>query len=233
MKELKSKPESAEGAEVGNSSLPPRVLTETIIGAAIEVHRVTGPGLMESVYEECLCYELSQRGLRFQRQVELPVSYKGIKLDCGFRMDLVVEDSVVLELKTVDQLLPIHSAQLLTYLKLSGKKLGLLINFNEPVLKEGLKRLVNRFRDAEEVHRRDAEAQRMKPITSAPSALSGFDFDSLRLCVSAVNPRHRRDAEAPRTDFESFKNSLKSLCLCVSAVNNLFRGQPITCSNVS
>jgi GxxExxY protein len=165
-----------------------------IIGAAIEVHRVTGPGLMESVYEECLCYELSQRGVRFQRQVELPVSYKGIKLDCGFRMDLVVEDSVVLELKTVDQLLPIHSAQLLTYLKLSGKKLGLLINFNEPVLTKGLKRLVNRFRDAEEVHRRDAEAQRTEPITSAPSALSGFDFKclkdslrSLRLCVSPVN----------------------------------------------
>jgi GxxExxY protein len=212
------------------------MLTETIIGAAIEVHRVTGPGLMESVYEECLCYELSQRGLRFQRQVELPVSYKGIKLDCGFRMDLVVEDSVVLELKTVDQLLPIHSAQLLTYLKLSGKKLGLLINFNEPVLKEGLKRLVNRFRDAEEVHRRDAEAQRTKPIPSAPSALSGFDFESfknslksLRLRVSAVNPRHRRDAEAQRTKpITSAPSALSgfdfdSLRLCVSAVNQRHR----------
>jgi len=194
MRESKSKLESAEGAEVIGSSLEPRLLTEMIIGAAIEVHRVTGPGLMESVYEDCLCYELSQRGLRFQRQVELPVVYKGIKLNCGFRMDLVVEDSVVLELKTVDQLLPIHSAQLLTYLKLSGKKLGLLINFNEPVLTKGLKRLVNRFRDAEEVHRRDAEAQRTEPITSAPSALSGFDFKclkdslrSLRLCVSPVN----------------------------------------------
>src|ERR1035438_10495161 len=126
MRESKSKPESAEGAEVIGSSLEPRLLTEMIIGAAIEVHRVTGPGLMEAVYEECLCYELSQRGLRFQRQVELPVSYKGIKLSCGFRMDLVVEDAVVLELKTADQLLPVHSAQLLTYLKLSGKKLDLL-----------------------------------------------------------------------------------------------------------
>jgi GxxExxY protein len=165
-----------------------------IIGAAIEVHRVTGPGLLESVYKECLCYELSQFGLNYQRQVELPAAYKGIKLHCGLRMNLVVEDSVVLELKTVDQLLPIHSAQLLPYLKLSGKKLGLLINFNEPVLKKGLKRLANHFRDVESVHRRDAEAPRKEPITSAPSALSGRDpellpgsLNSLRLCDSAVN----------------------------------------------
>ena len=154
-------------------------LTELIIGAAIEVHRATGPGLMESVYEQCLCYELSQRGVSFQRQVELPVSYKGIKLNCGFRMDMVVEDSVVLELKTVDELLPIHSAQLLTYLKLSGKKIGLLINFNEPVLKRGLKRLANRAPDA-------PPARPSAP--SAPSAFSGLDFlNSQRLCVSAVN----------------------------------------------
>src|ERR1035438_8408933 len=128
MRDSTSKPEITEATEIA----VPRTfglnrLTELIIGAAIEVHRNTGPGLMESVYEECLCYELSQRGLSFQRQVELPVAYKGIKLNCGFRMDLVVADSVVLELKTVDQLLPIHSAQLLTYLKLSGKKLDLLI----------------------------------------------------------------------------------------------------------
>jgi GxxExxY protein len=120
-------------------------ITDQIIGAAIEVHRETGPGLLESVYEECLCYELSQRGLHFQRQVPLPVVYKGIKLDCGFKMDLLVEDTVVLELKTVEHLLPVHSAQLLTYLKLSGKQLGLLLNFNEPVLRRGLKRLVNNF----------------------------------------------------------------------------------------
>ena len=169
----------AEAAE----TLMPRALglnqlTEIIIGAAIEVHRATGPGSMESVYEQCLCYELSQRGLRFQRQVELPVKYNGIKLDCGFRMDMLVEDAIVLELKTVDELLPIHSAQLLTYLKLSGKKLGLLINFNEAVLKRGLRRLANHAPDA-------AAAEPSAPF--APSALSGFDFLSLRLSVSAVN----------------------------------------------
>ena len=122
-------------------------LTEMIIGAAIEVHRQTGPGLLESAYEECLCYELTKLGLGFQRQVNLPILYKGIKLDCAYKMDLVVEDEVVLELKTVEHLLPIHSAQLLTYLKLSGKKIGLLMNFNEPVLTKGVKRLVNHFRE--------------------------------------------------------------------------------------
>ena len=173
----RSKPESAEGAEVISATRlsPLNRLTEQIIGAAIEVHRQTGPGLMESVYEECLCYELSQLGLAFQRQVHLPLSYKGIKLDCGFKMDLLVEDLVVLELKTVDQLLPVHSAQLLTYLKLSGKKVGLLINFNEPVLTKGLKRLVNHFKEPVK-----------EPVTSAPSAFSDFDFLTLRLCVSAV-----------------------------------------------
>ena len=144
-----SKPERAEEAEgkgVLRASALDR-LTEEIIGAAIEVHRHTGPGLMESAYEECLCYELSQLGLHFKRQVPLPLSYKGIKLDCGYKMDLVVEDAVILELKTVDQLLPVHSAQLLTYLKLTGKKVGLLLNFNEPILKKGIKRLVNYFPD--------------------------------------------------------------------------------------
>jgi GxxExxY protein len=120
-------------------------LTELIIGAAIEVHRETGPGLLESTYEECLCYELSQLRLAFERQVHLPILYKGIKLDCGYRMDLVVEDAVVLELKTVEILLPVHSAQLLTYLKLSRKKVGLLMNFNEATLRKGLRRLVNDF----------------------------------------------------------------------------------------
>ena len=132
---------------------PPRrrgaedAITEKIIGAAIEVHRVTGPGLLEAVYEECLCYELGQAGLTFRRQVDLPVVYKGLKLDCGFRMDVVVEDSIILELKTVEHLLPIHSAQLLTYLKLSGKQVGLLMNFNEPVLRRGLKRLAVDYQD--------------------------------------------------------------------------------------
>ena len=120
-------------------------ITDQIIGAAIEVHRETGPGLLESVYEECLCYELSQLKLAFRRQVPLPVSYKGIKLDCGYKMDLVIEDAVIVELKSVEQLLPVHSAQLLTYLKLARKQVGLLMNFNEPVLRKGLKRLVNDF----------------------------------------------------------------------------------------
>src|SRR6266536_5737119 len=110
-------------------------LTEAIIGAAIEVHRELGPGLLESAYEECFCYELCLRGLNFERQVELPVAYKGLKLDCGYRLDIVVEDSVLIELKSIEQILPIHQAQLLTYLHLSGKKVALLMNFNVSVLK--------------------------------------------------------------------------------------------------
>src|ERR1700691_897760 len=110
--------ESQRHREIENQQDP---RTAAIIGAAIEVHRQTGPGLLESAYEECLCYELSQLGLNFKRQGHLPIEYKGIKLTSGYKMDLVVQDAVVLELKTVDQLLPIHTAQLLTYLKLSGK----------------------------------------------------------------------------------------------------------------
>lgn len=120
-------------------------VTETIIGCAIEVHRILGPGLLESAYEECLCHELARAGLGFRRQVEMPLAYKTVRLDCGYRLDLVVEETVVVELKTVDHLLPVHEAQLLTYLKLYGSPVGLLINFNVPVLKEGLKRLVNNF----------------------------------------------------------------------------------------
>jgi len=120
-------------------------LTDKIIGAAIEVHRHLGPGLLESAYEECLCFELSRSGLRFERQVHLPINYKGIQLDCAYRMDLVVENAVVLEIKAIDEVLPIHKAQLLTYLKSSGKQVGLLINFNVPVLKSGIKRMVNRY----------------------------------------------------------------------------------------
>jgi GxxExxY protein len=133
---FKARLESAEVAEDRAAPQPRRLdrLTEQIIGAPIEVHRQLGPGLTESAYEECLCYELSQLGLPFQRQVHLPISYKGIKLDCGYKMDLVVDDSVVLELKTGDRLLPLHAAQLLTYLKLSRKTIGLLLNFNEPVV---------------------------------------------------------------------------------------------------
>jgi GxxExxY protein len=117
-------------------------LTEQIIGAAIDVHRELGPGLLESAYEECLCHELHIRGLGFRRQVDLPISYKGLKLDCGYRLDIVVEDSVLIELKSIEQILPIHQAQLLTYLRLSGKKVGLLINFNVSVLKNGIARRV-------------------------------------------------------------------------------------------
>jgi GxxExxY protein len=118
-------------------------LSNEIIGAAIEVHRGLGPGFLESAYEECLCYEFDAREIRYERQKPLPVAYKGKKLDCGYRLDMVVNDLVILELKAVDQILPIHNAQVLTYLKLSGLKLGMLINFNVTVLKNGIKRIVN------------------------------------------------------------------------------------------
>ena len=116
--------------------------TGPIIGAAIEVHRALGPGLLESAYEECLCHELHLRGLAFRRQVDLPVPYKGLKLDCGYKIDVVVDSTVILELKCVEKILPIHEAQLLTYLKLSGKHVGLLINFNVPLLPQGIVRRV-------------------------------------------------------------------------------------------
>lgn len=117
-------------------------ITEAIIGGAIEVHRALGPGLLESVYEECLCRELVLRQIPFRRQYSLPVQYKGLHLDCGYRLDLLVADTVVVEIKAVEKLMPIHEAQLLTYLKLGHWKVGLLINFNEPVLKRGIRRRV-------------------------------------------------------------------------------------------
>ena len=117
-------------------------LTEQIIGAAIEVHRALGPGLMESVYEECLCHELHLRGLSFQRQLSIPVLYKGVKLDCGYLLDVLVEDTVILELKCAERIIPVHEAQLLTYMKLLKKPVGFVINFNVPVLKQGLVRRV-------------------------------------------------------------------------------------------
>jgi GxxExxY protein len=117
-------------------------VTGGIIASAIEVHRHLGPGLLESVYEECLCHELNLRGIRFNRQTPLPVEYKGCKLDCGYRMDIVVNNAVVVELKCVDKILPVHEAQLLTYLRLSKCKVGLIINFYTEVLKNGIKRLV-------------------------------------------------------------------------------------------
>ena len=117
-------------------------LTERIIGCGMAVHRALGPGLLESAYEECLCYELKANGIAFEHQVPLPVVYRGVEIDCAYRMDIVVENRVVLELKAVDALLPIHEAQLLTYLKLSGYKTGLLINFHVAVLRNGIKRRV-------------------------------------------------------------------------------------------
>jgi GxxExxY protein len=117
-------------------------LTDTIIGAAMEVHRALGPGLLESTYEMCLCRELSLRGLVFARQVSIRVEYKGVRLDCGYRADVVVDGSVLVEIKAIDSLLPIHDAQLLSYLKLGGCKIGLLINFNVELLKHGLRRRV-------------------------------------------------------------------------------------------
>jgi len=117
-------------------------LTEQIIGAAIEVHRYLGPGLLESAYQECLCHELIMRGLKFEVQKPIPLEYKGIKLDCGYRLDILVEDKIVLELKTVEAIITVHEAQLLTYLRLTNVKVGLIINFNVPVLKDGIRRMV-------------------------------------------------------------------------------------------
>src|SRR5271169_1516160 len=116
--------------------------TGPIIGAAIEVHRHLGPGLLESAYEECLCHELHLLGLAFERQVALPVLYKGLQIDCGYKIDLIVEKEVILELKSVEKILPVHEAQLLTYVKLVSKRVGLLINFNVPLLTQGILRRV-------------------------------------------------------------------------------------------
>lgn len=122
---------------------PEDSITEAIIGAAISVHRELGPGLLESTYEACLDYELRQPGLKVERQKALPIAYKEVRLDCGYRLDLLVEDKVIVELKSARQVDPVHEAQLLSYLKLSGCKVGLLINFNVRLLKDGIKRMVN------------------------------------------------------------------------------------------
>ena len=118
-------------------------LSSKIIGAAIEVHKTLGPGLLESAYEECLCHELSIQGLLFEKQKPLSVDYKGKKLDCGYRMDIVVEKEVIIELKSCEKIEPIHKAQLLTYLKLSGLNLGLILNFNVPLMRDGIVRNLN------------------------------------------------------------------------------------------
>jgi GxxExxY protein len=117
-------------------------LSNQVIGCALEVHRNLGPGLLESAYEQCLAYEMKTAGMRFKLQYPLPVEYKNIKLDCGYRIDLLIDDSVIVELKSVDKILPIHQAQLLTYMKLASISIGLLINFNVKYLKDGIKRMV-------------------------------------------------------------------------------------------
>jgi len=122
-------------------------LSSKIIGASIEVHKSLGPGLLESIYEECLCHEMRLRKLSFQNQVPLPITYKGLNLNSSYRLDLVVEDAVVVELKACEQIEPIHRAQLLTYLKLSETKLGLLLNFNVPVMRDGIVRIVNNLKE--------------------------------------------------------------------------------------
>jgi len=118
-------------------------LTREVISAAIEVHKTLGPGLLESAYEQCLCHEFDLRGISYERQKELPVEYKGVKLDCGYRLDVLVENRLIVELKACESLEKIHEAQLLTYLKLTNIRIGLLINFNVPVLKDGIKRIAN------------------------------------------------------------------------------------------
>lgn len=123
-------------------------ITEEIIGAAIEVHRVVGPGLLESAYEACLVFELRQRGLKVEQQKPLPVIYKSVKLDCGYRLDIVVDNCVIVEIKAVERLNSIHEAQLLSYLRLYGCKLGLLTNFYVPLVKNGIRRVVNEFPDS-------------------------------------------------------------------------------------
>ena len=136
--------ECAESAEMAQKEVLDR-LTDQIIGAAIQVHRALGPGLLESAYEACLAYELFERGLAVEKQKTLPVTYRNIKLDTGYRLDLLVEGKVIIEVKAVDKFAPIHSAQLLSYLKLSDCSVGLLINFNVKVLKHGIQRVVNKY----------------------------------------------------------------------------------------
>ncbi len=150
-KQRRNKEVHREDAEIkkykGDDTMEVNQITSRIIGAAVEVHRVLGPGLLESAYEECLCRELALQNLPFQRQLMLPVEYKGMHLDCGYRLDILACNLVVVELKSVESLMPVHEAQLLTYLKLGGWNVGLLINFNVPMLKNGLRRIVHGLKE--------------------------------------------------------------------------------------
>ena len=141
-----------------------KVLTERIIGCAITVHRVLGPGLLESTYEACLAHELDKKGFHVLKQKEIPIRYKSVKLDCGYRVDLLVNDTVIVELKAVDKLQPIHKAQLITYLRLAAKPIGLLLNFNETVLKNGLSRVLNT------TNINNLRALRVLDVTNEPSS---------------------------------------------------------------
>lgn len=123
-------------------------ITRQIIGAAIEVHRALGPGLLESAYEACLAFELGERGLGIEIQKPIPVIYRGVKLDCGYRIDLLVENRVIVEIKSTDSLNAVYGMQVLSYLRLSNLEAGLLINFNVPVLKQGIQRIVNHFKES-------------------------------------------------------------------------------------
>ncbi len=123
-------------------------ITETIIGVAIGIHKALGPGLLESAYEACMVYDLTQAGLRVEQQKSLPVVYREVKLECGYRLDLLVEKEVIVEIKSIEKFLPIHKAQLMSYLKLADCKVGLLINFNVEILKDGIQRVVNNFPDS-------------------------------------------------------------------------------------
>ena len=129
----------SEGSGTG-AKLKHEELTEKIIGAAIEVHRVLGPGLLEAVYEKALCHELTLRGISFQNQIALPVHYKGVDLECGFRVDILAEDALIIEVKSIANILPPHEAQLLTYMKFAKKRVGFIFNFNVPVFKHGIVR---------------------------------------------------------------------------------------------
>jgi GxxExxY protein len=175
--DLRAKSEAAEGPTENQ-------LTDKIIGAAIEVHRHLGPGLLESAYEECLCYELSQLGVRFKRQAHLPIQYKGIKLESAYRMDLVVEDAVVVEIKATEETPAIYSAQVLTYLKAAGLRVGLLINFNVPVLTRGLKRIVN-HNAGPAPSNLDAETQRRREDRQGQGSIDPHLGFPPRLRVSA------------------------------------------------
>jgi GxxExxY protein len=126
-----------QGDTETRSKLLHEELAEAVIGAAIEVHGALGPGLLESAYEECLCHELHLRGIAFAREVSLPVQYKGVRLDCGYRLDLIVESVLILEIKCVEHVLPVHEAQILTYMRMTGKRVGLILNFSVAVLTRG------------------------------------------------------------------------------------------------